>query len=66
MIQWLESHGIGYPPRALKKEIWEIARKKAKTIKKFSVEALVREEGRGIEILRLPPYHCELSAIERI
>ena len=32
-------------------------------MKKFSVESIVREEGRGIEILRLPPYHCKCLMI---
>ena len=59
LIQWLEDNGIGYPPKAYKQEIWEIARREAKKIKKFTVESIVREEGRGITILRLPPYHCK-------
>ena len=36
----------------------EAAKAKAKEVKKFTLELLVEEEGRGIEILRLPPYHC--------
>ena len=41
-----------------KDELLEAAKAKAKEVKKFTLELLVEEEGRGIEICRLPPYHC--------
>ena len=41
-----------------KDELLEAAKAKAKEVKKFTLELLVEEEGRGIEISRLPPYHC--------
>ena len=56
---WLEQHGIAYPPKAKKAELLALAKEKAKDFKRYTLEAIVEEEGRGIEILRLPPYHCK-------
>ena len=41
-----------------KDDLLEAAKAKAKEVKKFTLELLVEEEGRGIEISHLPPYHC--------
>ena len=51
---WLREHHVGFPPKAVKKTLLELAKSKAKECKKYTLEAIVEEEGRGIVILRLP------------
>ena len=34
--------------------------------KQYTVEDIVRKEGRGISLVRLPPYHPELNPIELV
>ena len=58
---WLGEHGVEYPPKAKKPELLKLAKEKAKEFKKYTLEAIVEEEGRGIKILRLPPYHCRFT-----
>ena len=50
--------------KALKPELWQLARDKASQEPKYEVDDLIRSYGHVV--LRLPPYHCELNPIERI
>lgn len=48
----------------LKSELNEIARKHKKAHERYVVDEMAAE--RGVTILRLPPYHCELNPIELV
>ena len=61
---WLEAKGIPFPTDALKGEIWTIARAYAIENPRYKVDDKIRAA--GLEVLRLPPYHCEINAIEKI
>ena len=62
--QWLKENKVNFPSDALRSELWVLCKthqneKNAKVVKKIAKKY-------GMEVLRLPPYHCELNAIELI
>ena len=61
---WLTKNNVQFPELALKDDLWALAREKASKEPRYKVDDLVRQYGH--EVLRLPPYHCELNPIERI
>lgn len=61
---WLKSKNINYEETMLKCELLEITRKHKKAYEKYVVDEMAAE--RGVTILRLPPYHCELNPIELV
>ena len=63
-MKWLDAKGVAYPQKALKPELWKLARKKSSDEPKYNVDELIKSYGH--EVLRLPPYHCDLNPIERI
>ena len=64
LLKYLENKNVPIPKKALRKELWVLARQKAAEEPRFKVDDLVKEYGH--EVLRLPPYHCDLNPIERI
>ena len=64
MIEWLESKHIPYTPDMLKAELYEIIKRHKPREKKYVIDQIAREHGH--EIVRLPPYHCDLNPIELI
>lgn len=60
---WLQNHDIPYEETMLKKRLLELARLN-KPPPSFVIDQLIRSHGH--EVLRLPPYHPELNAIEFI
>ena len=62
--KWLEAKNIDFPAKALKPELWQLARDKASLEPRYKVDDLIKSFGHTV--LRLPPYHCELNPIERI
>ena len=62
--KWLSENNISFSPDALRSELW-ILRKRHRVEKTSKiVEEIAKKYGH--EVLRLPPYHCELNAIELI
>ena len=62
--QWLKENKVNFPSDALRSELWVLCKthrneKNAKVVEKIAKKY-------GMEVLRLPPYHCELNAIELI
>ena len=60
--QWLKENKVNFPSDALRSELWVLCKahrneKNAKVVEKIAKKY-------GMEVLRLPPYHCELNAIE--
>ncbi|XP_049865311.1 uncharacterized protein LOC126378115 [Pectinophora gossypiella] len=61
--KWLEDNGIEYPVDALKAELVSLV-KRNKGEPVFEIDQLLEEHGHTV--VRLPPYHCDLNAIEMI
>ena len=49
------------PEKALKPDLWLLAKAKAAEEPRFKVDDMIKEAGH--EVLRLPPYHCDLNPI---
>ena len=61
MQDWLTSHRICFPECALKQELYNLIRS-SNFKPKYAVDEMARAAGH--EVVRLPPYHCELNPIE--
>lgn len=61
MQQWLRDNNIPFDEKIRKRELYHII-KKAKPPKQYIVDDLMKRHGH--EIVRLPPYHCDLNPIE--
>ena len=61
MIEWLFSHDISYPEKALKSEIWSIIHR-VDASPKYVIDEIARASGH--EVVRLPVAHCTLNPIE--
>ena len=61
MQDWLTARGIEYPENALKRELYTII-KASNFTPKYAVDEMAKAAGH--EVVRLPPYHCELNPIE--
>ena len=61
MQDWLTSHGIEYPERALKHELLSLI-KLSNPKPKYVIDEMAKTAGH--EVVRIPPYHCELNPIE--
>ena len=63
MIEWLERNGIPFDKKMLKPEIYKLV-VQHKPPKEYVVDNLLKSKGH--QVLRLPPYHCDLNPIENI
>ncbi|XP_048482148.1 uncharacterized protein LOC125489667 [Plutella xylostella] len=63
MQSWLTKNNISFDQKMTKPELYHIIRLN-KPEKKYVVDDLLREHGH--EVVRLPPYHCDLNPIEYI
>lgn len=63
MQSWLRSNNITYDEKMTKRELYHLIVIN-KPPKKYIVDQLIKEHGH--EVLRLPPYHCDLNPIEYI
>ena len=61
---WLTENKIPFKPDALRSELWTLC-KKYRTDKTSKVIDNIAKKY-GHEVIRLPPYHCDLNAIELI
>ena len=65
--KWLTEEGIDFLPTDYRTKLWEKARNHIKNSPKyFSLDRLVAERRPDITFERLPPYHCEMNAIEPV
>lgn len=62
--KWLEDNGIKFPSDAIRDEMWVLCKQHRDEKASKVVEKIAKKYGH--EILRLPPYHCDLNAIELI
>ena len=61
---WLTENKISFKPDVLRSELWTLC-KKYRTDKTSKVIGNIAKKY-GHEMIRLPPYHCDLNAIELI
>ena len=61
---WLEDHKIPFRPDALRTELWMLCKIHRATNTSKVIDNIAKRYGH--EVLRLPPYHCDLNAIELI
>lgn len=64
IIDWLQSKGVSMDNSYLKKELLEKAAEIAPQYDRYLIDETAKSN--GIEILRLPPYHCKLNPIELV
>lgn len=64
IIDWLQSKVISMDMTFLKKELLKKVTEIAPQYNKYLIDEIARNN--GIEILRLPPYHCKLNPIELV
>ena len=61
-VDWLTEKNITFPDKALRAELWTLVKSEREKFPDKVMETVAKEYGH--EILRLPPYHCELNPIE--
>ena len=62
--KWLSENNISFSPDALRSEMWILCKRHRVEKTSKIVEEISKKYGH--KVLRLPPYHCELNAIELI
>ena len=61
---WLKDHRIPFRPDALRTELWMLCKIHRATNTSKVIDNIAKRYGH--EVLRLPPYHCDVNAIELI
>ena len=61
-VDWLTEKNITFRDKALRAELWTLVKSEREKFPDKVMETVAKEYGH--EILRLPPYHCELNPIE--
>lgn len=62
LSEWLEKKQIPHNLQMRKTELFELVDANAPPTKKYCIDELLKEKGH--DVLRIPPYHCDLNAIE--
>ena len=62
--EWLKKRKIPYAKDALRPTLWKLAKEKRENYPAYRLEKIAYKYGH--EIVRLPPYHCQLNPIELI
>ena len=58
---WLKAHGVPFGPKDLRDTLWKKARDQSSKNPQYRVDDMIKDAGHTV--LRLPPYHCDLSPI---
>ena len=61
-VDWLTEKNIKFTDKALRAELWTLVKSEREEFPDKVMETVAKDYGH--EILRLPPYHCELNPIE--
>ena len=64
MQKWLQDKGIHFPPYFTKPELYELVNNYKPKFITYQIDSILSEHGHSV--VRLPPYHPELNAIEGI
>jgi len=62
LSKWLERRPIPHSLQMRKTELYDLIVANAFPIKKYCIDELLKENGH--DVIRTPPYHCDLNAIE--
>nr|XP_049693359.1 uncharacterized protein LOC110382585 [Helicoverpa armigera] len=62
--KWLTSKKITYEPKETKVQLLEKVKGVKTEYKSYVIDEMAKEV--GVEVFRLPPYHCELNPIELV
>lgn len=62
--QWLRGKNVNFEDTDIKLDLMNKVRSVKEKFKIYAVDELAKKS--GIEVLRLPPYHCELNPIELV
>ncbi|XP_055943161.1 uncharacterized protein LOC129972879 [Argiope bruennichi] len=62
MIDWLKNNGIPCDQKMRKAELFSLIDSNRPKKIVYKIDNLIEKEGH--EVIRLPPYHCDLNAIE--
>ena len=63
-MEWLSTNAITHSPDSLKVELLELVKYHAPKEKTYPFDTMLAEH--GFITLRLPPYHCDINAIEYV
>ncbi|OXA37923.1 hypothetical protein Fcan01_27365 [Folsomia candida] len=64
MKSWLKKKQIPFDQKMIKKEIWKLVMAEKKNAEHLFIDRLAKTHGH--EVLRLPPYQCDLNPIELV
>ncbi|XP_045766308.1 uncharacterized protein LOC123879202 [Maniola jurtina] len=64
MKKWLMENNIPFDERSRNIELYDLIKKNKERFVTYKIDEIIKSK--GCEILRLPPYHPELNAIENI
>ncbi|XP_065210548.1 uncharacterized protein LOC135838729 isoform X1 [Planococcus citri] len=64
MKNWLEANNIPYNDKMRKFELYELIEAHKPPTKKYAIDELFKSQGH--DVLRLPPYMCELNVIQLV
>ena len=62
--EWLQKNNVTYGTDALRSELWLLFKRHRDAKSCKIIDKIAQRYGH--EVLRLPPYHCDLNAIELI
>ena len=62
LIDWLKEKNVTIPDKALRVELWTMAKVEGEKYSSKVVDEIAMRAGHTV--IRLPPYHCELNPIE--
>lgn len=62
--EWLQSKDISYAPSETKAHLMERVKAIKSDYQSYVTDEMAKEK--GIAVVRLPPYHCELNPIELV
>ena len=62
LSNWLKDKGISFPQKALRAELQTLVKQHRDIHGRKIIDEIAKKSGH--EVLRLPPYHCELDATE--
>lgn len=64
MQLWLNSHNIAYDSSMIRPQLYELIKLHKPNHPSYAIDTLAAQHGH--DVVRLPPYHCELNPIELI
>lgn len=62
MCEWLKERGVQFNESMRKSELFELISENAPKSKKYCIDELLKCHGH--DVIRLPPYHCDMNPIE--